>query len=85
MTEQTFNLDGLRCPGCVTPVGEALLARVGARAVDVTLGTSAPSVRVEADQNLDVDLVHRYSRNEEASAFGGDLTDEGAVVVQKIS
>lgn len=60
MTQQTFDVDGLHCGGCVNTVRETILALSGVTAVDVTLGTNAPSVvRVETDDDLDPDLVQR--------------------------
>ena len=58
MIQLTFDVEGLRCGGCADTVREALLALNGVHAVDVTLQTTTPStVRVEADQDLDVDVV----------------------------
>lgn len=60
MTQQTFDVDGLRCEGCVDTVRDTILEIGGVIAVDVTLGTAAPSVvRVEADHDVDLDLVQR--------------------------
>ncbi|MGD9517798.1 heavy-metal-associated domain-containing protein [Mycolicibacterium sp.] len=60
MTQQTFDVDGLHCSGCVNTVKETILALSGVTAVDVTLGTNAPSVvRIETDGGLDPDLVQR--------------------------
>ncbi len=60
MTQQTFDVDGLSCGGCVNTVRETLLALRGVNAVDITLQTSTPSVvRIEADDDLDLDLVQR--------------------------
>jgi copper chaperone len=60
MTQQTFEVDGLRCEGCVNTVKETLLALSGVNVVDVTLQTTTPStVRVEADHDLDLDVVQR--------------------------
>lgn len=60
MTQQTFDVDGLHCGGCVNTVRETFLALSGVTAVQVTLGTETPAVvRVEADGDLDPDLVQR--------------------------
>lgn len=60
MTQQTFDVDGLRCGGCVNTVRETLLGLRGVNAVEITLQTAAPSVvQVEADDDLDLDLVQR--------------------------
>ena len=40
MAPQTFEVDGLRCLGCVTTVTDTLLALDAVHAVDVTLGSS---------------------------------------------
>lgn len=60
MTQHTFDVDGLHCAGCVNTVRETILGLTGVTAVDVTLGTNAPSVLcVETDGDLDPDLVQR--------------------------
>ncbi|MDY6871381.1 MAG: heavy metal-associated domain-containing protein [Actinomycetota bacterium] len=60
MTQQTFEVDGLHCGGCVNTVRETILRLSGVIAVDVTLGTATPSaVRVEADDDVDLDLIQR--------------------------
>lgn len=60
MTQQTFDVDGLHCGGCVKTVTETILGLSGVTAVDVTLGATAPSVvRVEADDDVDLDLIQR--------------------------
>lgn len=60
MTVQAFDVDGLHCGGCVNTVRETLLGLAGVTAVNVALGTTAPSiVRVEADDELDLDFVQR--------------------------
>lgn len=60
MTQQTFDVDGLHCGGCVKTVRETILGLSGVTAVDVTLGTASPSaVRVEAAEDVDLDLIQR--------------------------
>lgn len=60
MMQQTFDVDGLHCGGCVNTVRATLLGLSGVIAVDVTLGTGAPSVvRIETDAELDRGLVQR--------------------------
>lgn len=60
MTQQTFDIEGLRCGGCVNTVRETLLALDGIDDVEITLATTTPSVlRIEADHAVDTDLIQR--------------------------
>lgn len=60
MTEQTFDVDGLHCGGCVNTVRETLLGLDGVIAVIVTLGTGAPSVvNIESVNELDTNDVQQ--------------------------
>lgn len=60
MTPQTFDVEGLRCGGCVNTVRTVLSALDGVHAVDVELNADSPStVTVEADTELDLDAVQR--------------------------
>ena len=60
MTRQAFDVDGLRCAGCVNTVKEAIGALDGVRTVDVALQTTSPSrVTVDADDDVDLDDVQR--------------------------
>jgi copper chaperone CopZ len=60
MTQQTFDVHGLRCGGCVNTVRDTLSALDGVRDVDVTLQAgSASVVTLSADRELDLEVIQR--------------------------
>jgi copper chaperone CopZ len=60
MTQQTFDIDGLHCGGCVNIVREVIGAVDGVHTVDVALHASAPStVTVDSDTGLDLAALQR--------------------------
>jgi copper chaperone len=62
MAQQTFDLQGVRCGGCVNTVRDTLSALDGVRDVDVTLqagSASASVVTISADHELDLDVLQR--------------------------
>lgn len=60
MASQTFEIDGLRCGGCVAVVKGMVGALDGVRTVEVEHQTELPSkVTVDADSELDLDALQQ--------------------------
>lgn len=60
MANQTFEIDGLRCGGCVAVVKGIIGALDGVHTVDVSHQTESPSiVTVNSESALDLDAVQR--------------------------
>lgn len=60
MASQTFEIDGLRCGGCVAVVKGMVGALDGVRAVEVEHQTELPSkVTVDTDSEIDLDALQQ--------------------------
>lgn len=60
MPNQTFEIDGLRCGGCVAVVKGMVGALAGVRSVEVDHQTEAPSVvTIDAENAVDLDALQQ--------------------------
>ncbi|MGJ6126728.1 heavy-metal-associated domain-containing protein [Mycolicibacterium sp. Y3] len=60
MTRQAFDVEGLRCGGCVNTVRDAMTGLEGVQEVDIDLQPgSVSTVTVESEYGLDADAVQK--------------------------